>query len=140
MKNVLIKTLSGLFLLVCSMHVLAEISVIVHPNNASNLNQKTISKLYLGKSSSFPGGGKAVPMNILEGHDLTNEFNKKVLGKSDAQLKSYWSKLVFTGKGTPPKEVSSEADMIQFVSENQGAIGYVSSSAVTPNVKVIATF
>ena len=62
------------------------------------------------------------------------------MGKSGSQYKAFWSKLVFTGKGKPPKEMSGDAAVIAAVSANPDAIGYVSASAVTDAVKVIATF
>ena len=138
MKN-FIKCLSALTL-VLSSYAYSEVTVIVHPSNAAALDQKSISKIFLGKSSSFPGGGKAVPINLAEGNATTNEFNDKVLGKKSSQLKSYWSKLVFTGKGTPPKEVGSDQDVIDLVSKNPNIIGYVTSGVETGDVKVVAKF
>jgi ABC-type phosphate transport system substrate-binding protein len=71
---------------------------------------------------------------------VRDEFNDKILGKSDAQLKSHWSRLVFTGKAQPPKDVGSDAEVIGLVKSNPGMIGYVSSGAASDGVKVIATF
>ena len=47
--------------------------------------------------------------------------------------------LVFTGKGTPPKEISSETDVIELVKNNQNIIAYIDSDKVTGDVRVIAT-
>ena len=131
--------LSFIFLLTLSTKVLA-VDVIVHPSNADALDQATISKIFLGKSSKFPGGSKAVPVALAEGASAAEEFNDKVLGKSSSQLKSYWSKLVFTGKGTPPKEVASDQDVIDLISANPNMIGYVSSGSATGAVKVVGSF
>ena len=117
-----------------------EITVIVHPSNSASLDAKTIGKIFLGKSSSYSNGSEAVPINMKEGDPITEEFNDKVLSKSSAQLKSYWSKLVFTGKGTPPKVVSTEQDVIDLVSNNPAMIGYVSSGSVTSAVKSVGSF
>jgi ABC-type phosphate transport system substrate-binding protein len=76
----------------------------------------------------------------LEGLVFRGDFEKKVLNKSASQIKAYWSKLVFTGKGTPPKEVSSDAEVINLIKSNPNLIGYVDESSVTGDVKVIATF
>ena len=63
-----------------------------------------------------------------------------MLNKSGSQLKSYWSKLVFTGKGTPPKVVANDAEVISLISANPNLIGYIDAAAVTGTVKVIAKF
>lgn len=118
----------------------AEIAVVVHPSNAANLDASSLSRIFLGKMKSFPGGGQAVPVNQPEGSSATSEFNSKVLKKSGSQLKAYWSKLVFTGKGTPPKAIGSDAEVISLISTNPSLIGYVDASAVTGDVKVVAKF
>jgi ABC-type phosphate transport system substrate-binding protein len=116
------------------------VAVIVHPSNADALGDTEISRIFLGKMKTFPGGGQAIPINQSEGSAPRGDFEKKVLNKSASQIKAYWSKLVFTGKGTPPKEVSSDAEVIDLIKSNPNLIGYVDESAVTGDVKVIATF
>jgi ABC-type phosphate transport system substrate-binding protein len=118
----------------------AEIAVVVHPSNASALDSSAISRIFLGKLKSFDGGGQAVPINQESSMPATDEFNSKVLNKSGSQLKSYWSKLVFTGKGTPPKVVANDAEVISLISANPNLIGYIDATAVTGTVKVIAKF
>jgi len=118
----------------------AEVAVIVHPSVADSASNKDISRIFLGKSKSLPGGQKVTPISLAEGNAATDEFNDKVLGKSASQLKSYWSKLIFTGKGQPPTELGSDADVVAKVSSDPNSIGYVSSASVTDAVKVLATF
>jgi len=118
----------------------AEISVIVHKDNASTFDKKSIRKLYMGKAKKFDNGRNALVINASKGSTQRNDFNKSVIGRSSSQINAYWSKLVFTGKGIPPKELSSDAEVLSTVTENKDTIGYVDSSAVTAAVKVVATF
>jgi len=118
----------------------AEVSIIVHPSVEASASAADVAKLFLGKSKSLPGGTKVIPINLESGNAVREEFNGTVLKKSDSQLKSYWSRLVFTGKAQPPKDVGSEADAIELVKNNPNMIGYVSSGAVVDGVKVIASF
>jgi hypothetical protein len=117
----------------------AEVAVIVNPANAA-ISNEDISGVFLPKMKSFPGGGSAIPVNQEQNAAVTKVFNDKVVNKTDQQLKAYWSKLVFTGQGTPPREVSSDAEVIKLVADNPNIIGYVDSAAVTGGVKVIATY
>ncbi|CCQ09263.1 ABC-type phosphate transport system, periplasmic component [Pseudoalteromonas luteoviolacea B = ATCC 29581] len=127
-------------LLFASMAATADVSVIVHPSNASTIDASTIEKIYTGKVKAFPDGSKVTPIRLAEGNPISEEFNSKALNKSSSQLKAYWSKLIFTGKGTPPDEVNSDAEMLKLVAANPDHIGFVSSSAVTGDVKVVHSF
>jgi hypothetical protein len=114
-------------------------SIIVHPSNANVLNDSTISKMFLGKKKSFPSGDKVVPVNMSEGSAETGEFNSKVLNKSASQLKAYWSKLVFTGKGSPPSTVDNDAEMIKLIAANPNMIGFISGTG-DGSVKVVKSY
>ncbi|MBH0030352.1 phosphate ABC transporter substrate-binding protein [Pseudoalteromonas sp. SWYJZ98] len=123
----------------CSFGALAEVAVIVNPGNANALDAETIKKIHLGKAKSFDNGNKVNPATQ-NGTAIADEFNSKVVGKSSSQLNAYWSKLVFTGKGTPPEKFDSAQAVIDFVAANGDSIGYIDSSRATDKVKVIATF
>lgn len=126
-------------LTVCSLNTFAEVAVIVNPANTNQLDANAIKKIYLGKSKSFDDGVKVNPVNQ-DGNNVADEFNDKVVGKSGSQLNAYWSKLVFTGKGTPPEKLSNDQAVIDFVSSNTDGIGYIDSAKITDSVKVVGTF
>lgn len=127
-----------LSLLGVSYSAFAEVAVVVHPNNSNVIDESSISRIFLGKAKSFPDGSSAKPVNQKEGAAITEDFNKKLLNKSSAQLKAYWSKLVFTGKGIPPKGVLSDAEVLKLVASDTNAIGYVDVSAIDDTVKVVS--
>jgi ABC-type phosphate transport system substrate-binding protein len=128
-----------ILILTFNTHLFAEVSVIVHPSNQNNINKNDILRIFLGKSKSFPNGEQAIPINIKEGETRSN-FNELVLSKSDSQLKAYWSKLIFTGKGNPPQDIDYELEVLELISSNPSFIGYIDSSKVTEKVKIIETF
>jgi ABC-type phosphate transport system substrate-binding protein len=119
----------------------AEIVVIVNPKNpASALTAEQVSSIYLGVSAKFPGGGAAVLADQLESAPIRDEFYQKATGRSAAQAKAVWARLLFSGKGVLPKELKSDAEVKAFVASNPHAIGYVDSSAVDGSVKAVAKF
>ncbi|WP_416307804.1 phosphate ABC transporter substrate-binding protein [Neptunicella sp. SCSIO 80796] len=115
----------------------ADIAVIVNPANSATISQDDVVKLFLGKAKSFSNGDTAVPVNQENG--AVDEFNSKVLNKSGSQIKAYWSKLVFTGKGTPPKEVDGDDEVKKLVADNPNIIGYIDASKADGSVKVVLT-
>ncbi|HEY0923991.1 phosphate ABC transporter substrate-binding protein [Rheinheimera pacifica] len=119
---------------------IADIAVVVNPANANAVSADDLNRLFLGRASSFADGSKATPLNMAEGTAARDEFDSKVLNRSAAQLKAYWSKLVFTGKGTPPKELADDAAVKAAVAADSSAIGYISSASVDSSVKVVASF
>jgi ABC-type phosphate transport system substrate-binding protein len=126
---------------VVTVTAIAETSVIVSSNNGNaSIDKNTISKIFLGKSKSFPDGSQALPIDQNEGTTAREAFNSNILGKSASQLKSYWSRLIFTGKGTPPKQSGNDSDVKALVSNNPNMIGYIDSSAVDGSVKVVHKF
>ncbi|MGC0118354.1 MULTISPECIES: phosphate ABC transporter substrate-binding protein [Pseudoalteromonas] len=129
-----------LLTLLCSSFSCLAVDVIVNPANTSTLDENEIKQIFIGKSKSFSDGSKALPITQADGSTVTDEFNEKVLNKSSSQLKAYWSKLVFTGKGTPPKEAADDAEVLKLVASNPNLIGFVSSGAADSSVKVVKSF
>ncbi|MCL2919096.1 substrate-binding domain-containing protein [Shewanella litorisediminis] len=125
--------------LMLSASAMAEVVVVVHPSNGVTMDSGDISRIYLGKLKTFPGGGPVVPLDLKEGSSTRTAFVDKVLGKSESQLKAYWSKLVFSGQGQPPKSVD-DAEMLNLVASNPNMIGFVDAANVNDTVKVIARF
>ncbi|MAD76196.1 MAG: phosphate ABC transporter substrate-binding protein [Rheinheimera sp.] len=111
----------------------ADIAVIVNPAQNSAVTSDELTRLYTGRSSVL------VAVNLAESLPLRGQFDEKGVGRSSAQLKSHWAKLVFTGKGTPPLELATEAAVIDYVAQNPDAIGYVDAASVTDAVKVVLT-
>ena len=137
------KLLSSLFLastMVFPAAVFAEVEVIVHPSNGAALDKDSIQRIFLGKTRAFPGGGEAVPISFKEGSTEEADFTKNVLAKTPKQLKAYWAKMVFTGKGTPPRQTDTAAEMLNLISANPNLIGFVPAGSASGNVKVVGKF
>jgi len=114
-----------------------QISVIVNMNNATEvMSAREVRKLFLGKSRKLPDGSRA----LLVSNDLIrSEFNRSALGKADSQVKAAWSRLLFSGRAKRPVAFSDPADVVQFVSANVNAVGYVLSSELRAGVKSVHT-
>jgi ABC-type phosphate transport system substrate-binding protein len=118
----------------------ADVSIVVNTANGSAVSDSEISRLFLGKLKKFSNGESATPVNAKVGSAARVEFEKKVLNKSSSQIKAYWSKRVFSGKGKPPTEVDNDAAVLAFVAANAGAIGYVDAASVDDSVKVVKSY
>lgn len=118
----------------------AELAVVVNVDNpVDDISFEELVNVFLGKSRQIADGVKVVPIDQLEGEAARVEFYDKVIRKSPSQLNSYWSRLIFAGKGRPPYAVSDDQEVLEFVSANPSMIGYVDMTAVDDSVKVILT-
>ncbi|MEO8135313.1 MAG: phosphate ABC transporter substrate-binding protein [Betaproteobacteria bacterium] len=103
----------------------------------TTLSKNQIVDIFLGKSARFPDGSQAIPIDLAEGSPVRDEFYGAFAGKSTAQIKAHWSKIIFTGRGQPPREVPNSAEMKKLIAENPGVIGYIEQSQVDRSVKVV---
>ena len=141
MKLTLTKAISLLALLgFATLAVAEDIVVIVNPQNSSAaLTAEQVEGVFLGKTSTLPGGGTAAPVDQPQGSPLRDAFYQKAASKDAAQVKAVWSRIVFSGKGSPPKTLASSADVKKFVASDPNGIGYIEKSAADSSVKVVLT-
>jgi ABC-type phosphate transport system substrate-binding protein len=114
----------------------ADVVVVVSSKaSVASLSKEQVSDLYLGKNQEL-GGGSAALFDLPDG-SLKDAFYDKATGRSLQQIKATWSKLVFTGKGLPPKEAASPDALKKAIAADPHAIGYLDSGAVDASVKVV---
>jgi ABC-type phosphate transport system substrate-binding protein len=116
----------------------ADVVVIVSAkSHITKLTAEQTARIFLGKASSFPDDGDAVPIDQSEGNAIRDEFYSKVVHKNPSQLSAYWAKVIFTGDGRPPEKLESNVAVRKAVASNPKAIGYIDKNAVNKSVKVI---
>jgi ABC-type phosphate transport system substrate-binding protein len=113
--------------------------VVSSKSGATALTADQAADIFLGRSNTLPGAGAAVPIDQADGAPLRDEFYQKVAGKSGVQLKAYWSKQIFSGKGQPPKSAGDNAAVKTLLASNPNMVGYIDKAAVDGTVKVLLT-
>lgn len=116
----------------------AQVAVVVGARSAVGpMTQEQVASVFLGKTGQLPDGSVAKPADLPDSNPSRELFYTKAAGKSAAQVKAAWSRLTFSGKGTPPKELPSAAEVKAFVAGTPGGIGYIEKSAVDASVAVV---
>jgi ABC-type phosphate transport system substrate-binding protein len=116
----------------------ADLVVIVSARNpVATLRADQVAAIFLGQSARFPDGAEAVPYDMRLGAALRDEFYARVTNKTPALLKAHWSKMVFTGRGQPPAELSDSAAVRRRVAEDPDAIGYIERNALDASVHAV---
>ena len=117
----------------------AEMVVVVVGATSSlmEIDRLHLADLYLGRTTRLPDGKPALPIDQKPGTDDRATFSATYLGRSEAQIKAHWSKLIFTGRGRPPQKLSGDEAVRRRVAEDSSAIGYIDIRAVDSSVRVL---
>lgn len=137
MQPLFIKVLPLTFFILFSQSIYAGTVVIANKANPdASISKKLAKKIFLGKKSNT-GSMEIIPIDQGENSEIRKVFYKKVANKSPEKMKSYWSKLIFSGRAVPLKVINGDAEVIFWISENKNAVGYVDSKSVNDKVKVL---
>jgi ABC-type phosphate transport system substrate-binding protein len=106
---------------------------------ATAMTASQVADIFLAQAERFPNGDNATPLDLSLDSALRDQFYIKVAAKSPVLVRAYWTKMVFTGRGLPPREMSNSVAMRRQVAGNPSLIGYIDSSALDDSVQVVLT-
>ena len=135
-----IKALLLLFCLLCTSANAESIAIVVSSKAEQTLSLEQVNHIFLGRVVSLNGGQKLTPLVLPQNNPVHKSFAKIVLSKSAVQLKSYWAKQLFTGKGSVPRTVSNVADVRKLFGENTRYISYLPVEMVDDSMQVVYIF
>lgn len=102
-----------------------------------SLTKDEVRKIFLGKISMWPDNSP-IRFVIVQQVDTHKRFVEKYANKTEEQFWAWWKRKLFTGSGTVPIRFVSEADVLIYVANTPGGIGYISSNVkIGDNVKVL---
>ena len=112
--------------------------VIVNPGNpASVVERDFLRDAYLKKATNWPDGSAIRPIDLVGKLPIREQFITEVLGKTPAQLRSYWTQRIFSGLGVPPPEADTAQAAIRYVLTNKGAVAYLPAQVDAGGAKVV---
>jgi ABC-type phosphate transport system substrate-binding protein len=115
------------------------VKVVVNASSGVDSISKTkAADLFLKRVTRWENGRAVTPVDQSEKSVARAAFTKDVLGKEVVWVKSYWQKMIFSGRASPPAELPSDGEVLELIRSNPDAIGYVSETATLPGgVKVL---
>jgi ABC-type phosphate transport system substrate-binding protein len=114
--------------------------VVVNKSNpVSSMSKEEISKLFLKKTKKWKNGKKVVPIDLPQASPARATFSQEILKRTVKAVRSYWRLRAFTEGESQPPELATETEVLEYVSMDPVAIGYVSDGASLAgySVKVI---
>lgn len=134
--------LSGLVLALCLLlPARADVLVIVNPKSGvDRLTHDEVVNIFLGRFRQLPSGLTALPADLPAQSSDRASFYRLLVNKDVDEISAYWARLIFSGRTTPPRQTRGNDEMLRFVAETQGAIGYIERARVDGRVKVVFEF
>jgi hypothetical protein len=115
----------------------AEIVVVTRAHGAiESLTREEAEQLYLGRLSALRDGTPVKLLDLPSG-PIRDAFYAALIGKNAAQTRAYWSRMVFTGRARPPREVLDVEQMREQLRSDPGFIGYLPSAEVDADLRVL---
>jgi ABC-type phosphate transport system substrate-binding protein len=117
-----------------------DIVVVVSARNAvTALDHRQVEDIFLGRIRRFPDGAPVAPIDLSDGSALRDSFYLQFLNMTPAQMRAHWSRILFTGRGQPPTEAASTAELKRRIAEDPAAIGYMDRAEVDARLRIVAT-
>ena len=111
--------------------------VVNKANPASSLEKAEVAKMFMKQSVKWASGLSIEPVDQSPAAGVRERFSADILDKPTGAVQSAWQRIIFSGRGVPPAELSSDEQVLYFIFEHHGGIGYVSEGAATDRVKVV---
>ena len=95
--------------------------VVIGHATLTRVDVATLEKIYTGKVIEVDGI-PVKPVNANSGSAVRNRFLQIYLNEDEDKYTAYWTVRRYIGKGVSPRELTSSADVINFVKSTPGAI------------------
>jgi len=128
-------------LLIIGTPVNAEPVVIVNARSeVDRLSQDEVINIFLGRYRRLPNGDVAIPVDQPDSSALKNQFYRKLVNKNLNEINAYWSRLIFSGKTSPPKQAVNAAEVAALMSGNSGGVSYIERAQVDNRFRIVYEF
>lgn len=135
LSSIICITIVSLFSLFAGIGIGKELQIVVNPENPiSIISKKELTQIYLRKKNFSNEGLALVPMDL---RSNKMDFYEGVLNKPFPLVKRYWTRAIFSGKGTPPKEFRDVDSLLKYLSDMPGGLAYIPEGSDLKNLKVL---
>lgn len=111
--------------------------VIVNPSiGVLHLSRREALDIFLGRYRSFPSGTLALPIDLDINSNERRQFYLILAHRDLPDMSSYWARLTFSGKVSPPFAVADAHTALEMVANNVNAIAYLDRAAVDNRVRI----
>lgn len=116
----------------------AQIIIVNKSNPTIKISRAELRNIFIGNTVTWSFNQKVQIADYNVVNELRTNFCTEYLGYAPNRINMMWIKISLSGKASAPKIFRNEDEIKKYVSENEGAISYISNKSNLPsNVKVI---
>jgi ABC-type phosphate transport system substrate-binding protein len=131
------KLLFIILLTLTTTNLCADGIIIANTSSAmASLSQNDVKKIFLGQKTYWENGQKIIIVIQKKG-EVHKQFLKKYLNKSTLNFRNFWRKKIFSGNSSLPKTLNEDEDIVEYIANNSGAIGYIHKKNASNNTKLL---
>ncbi len=101
------------------------------------MSKDEVINVYMGRNRKLASGINAQPLDIETPLGEKANFYNVMVNKELSEISSYWARLLFSGQGSPPRQVSTAEQALDLVSNSKGAIAYIDRKKIDKRVKIV---
>ena len=125
-------------LLIAAAAARAEPVVVVSVRSGiERLSRDEVINIFLGRYRGLPNGLQAIPIDQPESSSLRAEFYRRLVNKELNEINAYWSRLIFSGKTSPPRQTADVAEVYALLAGNAGGIAYIERALVDHRFRIV---
>jgi hypothetical protein len=107
-----------------------DFKIVVNAGNpTTTITKQNVSKCFLKQTTMWINGMPVIPVDQAANSEIREAFSQEVHDRDASSVRSFWQRQIFSGRGVPPTEKTSDEEVLAFVRINPGAVGYVSADA-----------
>jgi hypothetical protein len=91
----------------------------------------------MGRQKRLPSGFVALPVEQLEPSQIRLRFYQFLVHLPLQEVRAYWARMYFSGQAQPPRQTESDAETIEVILANKGAIGFLEKSKLDKRLRVV---
>jgi hypothetical protein len=125
--------------LLCTLSLARADIVVVVPARSpvQKLSEEQVADLFLGRAAVPVPGGALEPIDLAEGRPERDDFYRRIAAMSAPQLTAYWARMIFTGRGKPPREVGDEHAVKEQMARNPHLLAYLPRQDVDDTMRIV---
>lgn len=106
-------------------------------SGVERLERDDAINIFLGRHRVLPDGMAARPVDHPVASRLYEQFYRRLVDKTPAEIGVYWSRLYFSGKTLPPPQINTPAAAIAHVLGTPGGIACLERAQVDGRLRVV---
>lgn len=114
----------------------ANDGVVVIAHAPMKLDAEAVRRVFTGRLIELDGQ-PVRPVNLAPGEPARRRFLASVVQQSEEDYLAYWTVRRYIGKGVPPRDLATQAEVIDYVLRTPGGIGYIDAAALRPGLNIV---